>query len=327
MIRWAALVVVVAIAGLGLDAILSDPESVDEQPVDPDSLYDPIVAGEPFTGGIRWIVSRDGIRPVYTPGFVDAAESGLGDDDLVIGLRIDNDARAYPVGLLAAREMVNDWVADQPVLVSWCPLCGTGAVHRREVNGAPTLFGNQGALWGNAMTWWDHRTGSIWSQPLGEAIAGPLKGVRLELLPSSLTEWAAWRSAHPETLVLDGPVLPSGPNDSNVLVVVFGGEAVAGYPLQTVQRVLLINDSVGGMALSIVATPDGLWNVFAREMGSDVVELTLRGDRLTAESGEWDAVTGRNLDGQATDLIRLPAVTAFVDDFHTFWPDGRVREG
>ncbi len=60
-------------------------------------------------------------------------------------------------------------------------------VHRREVNGETLVFGVHGALWGNAMTWWDHSTGSIWSQPLGEAIAGPLKGETVELLPSQFT--------------------------------------------------------------------------------------------------------------------------------------------
>ena len=33
-------------------------------------------------------------------------------------------------------------------------------VHRREVNGEVLIFGNQGALWGNAMTWFDHDTGT-----------------------------------------------------------------------------------------------------------------------------------------------------------------------
>ena len=75
-------------------------------------------------------------------------------------------------------------------------------VHRRDLNGEKPVFGNQGALWGNAMTWWDHGTGSVWSQPLGEAILGPRKGDRLELFPSSMTTWGAWRDAHPDTLVL-----------------------------------------------------------------------------------------------------------------------------
>lgn len=49
-------------------------------------------------------------------------------------------------------------------------------VHRRSINDQVIVFGNQGALWGNAMTMFDHETGSVWSQPLGEAILGPARG-------------------------------------------------------------------------------------------------------------------------------------------------------
>lgn len=83
-------------------------------------------------------------------------------------------------------------------------------VHRRAVDGEVLVFGNQGHLWRNAMTWYDHDTGSVWSQPLGEAIMGPLTGERLELLPSTLTTWASWRSDHPDSLALDAPGAASG---------------------------------------------------------------------------------------------------------------------
>lgn len=69
---------------------------------------------------------------------------------------------------------------------------------------------NDGALFGNAMTRWDHETGSVWSQSRGEAIMGELKGVRLEPMASTLSHWSAWREAHPETLALDTWGFPIG---------------------------------------------------------------------------------------------------------------------
>ena len=97
-------------------------------------------------------------------------------------------------------------------------------VHRREVDGETLVFGVQGALWGNAMTWWDHQTGSLWSQPIGAAIAGPLKGKELAVLPSSFTSWAAWRSDHPDTTALDGPTHDPG-TDIEALAIVAHGQA------------------------------------------------------------------------------------------------------
>jgi hypothetical protein len=66
-------------------------------------------------------------------------------------------------------------------------------VNRREVDGRTLVLGNQGDLFGNALTMWDHATGAMWSQPTGEADLGPLAAARLELLPSTLTDWATWR--------------------------------------------------------------------------------------------------------------------------------------
>jgi len=59
-------------------------------------------------------------------------------------------------------------------------------VHDRRVNGEAYVFGNQGGLFMNAMTWWDHTTGSVWSQVWGQSISGPLKGTTLELIPASI---------------------------------------------------------------------------------------------------------------------------------------------
>ncbi len=69
----------------------------------------------------RWdqLRSRDAIRPIYEPEMVPADEAGYADDELVMGIAIDGEAKAYPVGLLNSREMVNDELAGIPILVSW----------------------------------------------------------------------------------------------------------------------------------------------------------------------------------------------------------------
>lgn len=95
-----------AVAGLGALA-------------DPDQTYDPVRAGEPTPPGYRQLLARDRIAPVYNPTFVSAATSDWPDHTQVIGLAIDGEARAYPVGFLNGREMVIDRLAGIPVLVTW----------------------------------------------------------------------------------------------------------------------------------------------------------------------------------------------------------------
>ena len=67
----------------------------------------------------RQLLPRDAIRPIYEPAFVSAREAGLSPRELVIGLDINGESKAYPIGILRFREMVNDVVGGVPVLVTW----------------------------------------------------------------------------------------------------------------------------------------------------------------------------------------------------------------
>ena len=204
-------------------------------------------------------------------------------------------------------------------------------VHRRELNGEEIILGNQGALWGNAMTWWDRETGSIWSQPLGEAIAGPLKGETLELLPVSLNDWSTWKAAHPRTVALDVDVGGPGGFDLQRMAIVldFGSEAAA-YPVPDLQAQVVVNDVVAGVPVAVVTDPNDpdSWIVFSRVLDDRTVTLAVEGDTIIdTETGTvWDPVIGRAVSGLllGEQLDVLPAFTAFPFDFFTFWPDGRL---
>ncbi len=203
-------------------------------------------------------------------------------------------------------------------------------VHRREVDGQPVVFGVHGALWGNAMTWWDHDTGSIWSQPLGEAIAGPRKGATIELLPMSYTTWAAWQEAHPDTVAMDAPAGRTGFDLGEFyLVVDFADEAKA-YPVPDLREVGVVNDRVAGADIAVVIDPndDQRWTVFSRRLDDQTITLSIADGTLTdAETGStWDPVTGVALSGEREGdiLDRLPALTSFPGDYDTFWPDGEL---
>ena len=67
----------------------------------------------------RQLLPKDAIQPVYEPRFTSAKMSGLHPGELVIGVEINGESKAYPVGPLNFREMVNDVVGGVPILVSW----------------------------------------------------------------------------------------------------------------------------------------------------------------------------------------------------------------
>ena len=164
-------------------------------------------AGDRAIEGLRYR-----IKPVYEPRY-DPVEGGawLQDDDLVIGFVSNTEAFAYPVKILNLHEIVNDVIDGAPVLVSYCPLCASGVVYSRELDGQVLIFGNTSALFESDLVMYDHQTGSYWFQVIGEAIVGPLTGKRLEPLPSMTTTWGRWKALHAGTRVLsrDLGLLPS----------------------------------------------------------------------------------------------------------------------
>lgn len=88
-------------------------------PADPDTVYDPVAAGETTPAGYRTLLDRDAIAPVYNPEFTSADGVDWPGDSLVIGVHGAKTAKAYPVTHLNSHEMVLDSLDDDPILVSW----------------------------------------------------------------------------------------------------------------------------------------------------------------------------------------------------------------
>lgn len=165
----------------------------------------------------------------------------LREDEVVIGIERGGVARAYPLSILWYHEIVNDDVGG-PLLVSYCPLCKSGLVAERLVNGQPTVFRVSGLLWrpeefqtdvaeregdvfgadrtdgetevveaGN-LVMVDDATRSYWSQLLARGICGPRKGAELTIVPSKVARWSDWRAEQSDTDVLLPPTGPGPPD-------------------------------------------------------------------------------------------------------------------
>ncbi len=156
----------------------------------------------------------DLIPPIDAPDYdtVDAANTWIPDDDVVVSYIDDQGgAWAYPIRILNFHEIVNDELAGQPLLISYCPLCGSGVVYDRLVDGQELSFSNTSALHEFDLVMVDRETGSYWWQVPGRGLVGPLAGVELTPLASSTERWGDWRLAHP-----DGSVLARQPGEETL---------------------------------------------------------------------------------------------------------------
>ena len=145
---------------------------------------------------------KDGIPAIDQPKFVSAAASRLADGDRILGITHGGVARAYPVRILNWHEVVNDTVAQRAIVITYCPLCGTGMAFEPPQRTGSGGFGVSGLLYNSDVLLYDRATLSLWSQILSAAITGPLKGTVLVQVPLTHTSWADWRARHPATQVL-----------------------------------------------------------------------------------------------------------------------------
>lgn len=161
---------------------------------------------------------RDFLQPLDEPGVMpghemlayNAARRGkyVVSGDRVVGVVVDGVARAYPVRLLNAHEVINDTVAGVPIAVTFSPLCDAAVAFDRRVAGRTLVLGVSGLLLDNNLVMYDRgERPSLWSQLGAAAIAGPMAGTPLRMLPEvQVCTWKHWLAAHPRTeVVLPGP--------------------------------------------------------------------------------------------------------------------------
>ncbi len=150
-------------------------------------------------------VLLDGIPALDQPEHVRVADASyLEAADLVFGVSINGDQRAYPLRIMDWHEMVNDVVGGVPVSLAYCTLCGAGVLFDGRADGRTLTFGSSGFLMRSNKLMYDRASHTLWNQLTGEPVAGPLAAtdLRVSILPVVVTTWEAWRTRHPDTRVL-----------------------------------------------------------------------------------------------------------------------------
>lgn len=288
---------------------------------------------------------REHARALHDPPVMPATRARhMRDDDMIVGVSINGEARAYPWWIMDNHHVANDVLGGQPITVMLCEMCSTAMVFDPRVRGRRLRF-TQRHYYNGTLALDDLETGSVWASYTGQAVRGKLRGEKIELLPASQMTWAAWRELHPDTTVLvgaselreghgSGQVIGGagvGPDfrrtigrwdqrlPHNTLVLgVSAGHAARAYRLEDLRERLVVNDEVGGEPIVIFFHPaEGSYAALA-------YSRTVEGRTLTFEhDGERpvDRETGSrwNLEGRAVSGPLAGTVLRFVPSHVSEW--------
>jgi hypothetical protein len=281
-------------------------------------------------------------RPYGPPAFVAADAIALNPDAMVMSCSAGGETHAYPVGAMGYHHIVNDTVGDAPVVATYCTVCHTGIVWNRVLDGRALTFRLAGIHDGNALLR-DEQTESVWQQSTGEAIFGPLKGKRLELMRSDELSFGLWRAENPAGTILRPvdrltglyrnqgwekfverfpAVMDTSKTGLDAREMVFGIATAAGskaFPAQAVLPAGLIQDRAGGEPVLLLVGPD---NVSVRAFRAPANTTFLRnGD--TVMDAETSSVW--NFSGRAVQGTRLGERLETLNVIRQYWFDWQLR--
>jgi hypothetical protein len=284
---------------------------------------------------------------IIDPNAVSAAEaeSKVRPNELVIGVVMGGQARAYPVNMLCqpSREIVTDTLGGERIAVTWCHLCHNGLVFRAEHDGKPVTLVVSGMLWKRNLVMQDIETTSLWSHMLGRGMQGAMAGVTLEGVPCEITTWEDWVARHPDTtsLLLSRTMERYEKGfyeDLANFVVIYSalGKARA-WRFSDLKDNLIVNDRFEGRPLLVLFDAGSTSaRIFSRSLSSSPGERILTFEAAGSEGMKdvetgtiWERDTATAISGPlvGTSLVPLVGTMANEKAWQSFYPGGSVWEG
>ncbi len=214
-------------------------------------------------------------------------ERYLAATDVVFGVRLNGDSRAYPERIIAWHGVAQDRAGGAEIVVFHCLPCGGAAAYRRAASdGRSYTFGIANLVTGSRRLLFDAETMSLWDPVSGRAVAGPLaaKNVTLTPLPITRTTWGEWKERYPTGAVLaldtgfvrdytegaalrgegglERPQFPAAsldprlPAKMRVVGVNLGGVWRA-HSVEAIEQARLVHETVAGVTVVLVSAGPG----------------------------------------------------------------------
>lgn len=267
-------------------------------------------AYEPRVEELLWAGVRvGGLPPLDDPETVHQVEERyLDGDDVVFGVQLGGEPRAYPERIVAWHGALHDEIDGRAVLLLHCVPCGSAAAFEGDLAGRDLRLVASGLVYRSRTLFVDEETGSLWDPVSGRAVAGPAfeAGERLVPLPLRRASWAQWSALYPTTRVLaldtgfvrdydagvaleadaaaPGPLYPAAPLDERlpvkerVLGIAVGSGAAStsrAYRLDRLEAAGITSVTLGGAELVLLSRGPGSGVAAYRATPNPIEELVL----------------------------------------------------
>lgn len=273
---------------------------------------------------------------------VDQIRNKVNEDKLVLGVAINGQASAYPIQFIGYHHQVRDVLGGEPILVTYCTVCRSGRVYSAKVYDREETFRLVGMDHFNAMLE-DASTHSWWRQATGEAVTGPLEGMRLNEFAATQTTLREWFRLHPNSMVMqpdstfstdyaDMDSYDTGLNRGELTTTdtlswqpkswVVGIELDSynsrAFDWNRLKQERIIHENIGNRAVLLVLGKDGK-SFFAYERPDRNDTFTMRNDSLFCGSKSWNLL-GNPFDSAQEGLKKVNAYQEFWHSWSTFHP-------
>lgn len=151
---------------------------------------------------------KDGIPSINNPKFVTVheADAWINDQELVLAINYKGEKHVYPLQILVWHEIINDNIKGDPILITYCPLCGSGLAYHGylDIDGKKieSKFGTSGKLYNSNLIMYDNLSNTYWSQIDGIAIVGKYAGKTLKEIDIDTITWRDYKKQNPNAKVL-----------------------------------------------------------------------------------------------------------------------------
>ncbi len=286
----------------------------------------------------------DMIPSIDDPKFLTTSKVDfLEDDDLVLGISVNSEFRAYPINILNYHEVVNDAFMNHEIMIAYSPLSGSSAAwDRDDLRGIASTFGISEFIFKSNHILYDRATQSHWLPLTFTCVNGQLEGLNADQYEIIETTWANWKTMFPGTRILS----PDAASDFNYDVDIYEdykksdtihfltqplddrlfrkervhavivGERAKVYRFDSfADPVSVVMDNFQGLAIVVVASPSNQYisSFESRIPGGSEIDFTINNDApnivMQDNQGNKYDIFGLAVDGPNKGRLLTPTVS------------------